>query len=108
MKPLNVLRRCRHLIYSLNLTGYYNLGSYTTYVVCANFIYEWREDLLFKVDYELKISETFNGKIFFSSEFLLENCLEKVAERNISSMSWKGAQSVVWSKRYNVGSITYG
>ena len=32
----------------------YELASGTTYVVCANFIHEWR-DLLFKVDTELQI-----------------------------------------------------
>ena len=54
-----------------NLIGYYNSSvriigvvSHTTYVVCVNFIFEWR-DIQFKVDSELQIfGETFHGNFF--------------------------------------------
>ena len=51
------------------IIGHYNpsvriidLGSHTTYVVCVNFIHEWR-DLQFKVDSERVINEERSNKI---------------------------------------------
>ena len=66
--------------------GHYNpsvriidLVSYTTYVVCVNFIHKWR-DLQFKVDSEQQIWETFHGNFIYFSEFLPEICWEEIAE----------------------------
>ena len=51
-----------------------DLASYTTYVVCVNFIHKWR-DLQFEVDSERQIFvETFYGNLIYFREFLLEIC----------------------------------
>ena len=52
------------------------LVSHTTYVVCVNFIHEWR-DLQFKVDSERQIFEKlFHGNFIYSQSFC-----QKSAER---------------------------
>ena len=59
----------------------YDLASHTIYVVCINFIHEWR-DLQFKVDSERQIFwETFSCQFFYLfSEFLPEIFWEIFAE----------------------------
>ena len=53
-----------------------NLVSHTTYVVCVNFIYKWR-DLQFKVDSELQIFwETCNDNFIYT-----QSSCKKSAER---------------------------
>ena len=69
------------------IIGHYNpsvriidLVSYTTYVVCVNFIRKWW-GLQFKVDFERQIFlETFHGNFYLLSKFLPEICWEKIAE----------------------------
>ena len=70
------------------IIGHYNpsvriidLVSYTTYVVCVNFIYKWR-DLQFKVDSEWQIFiEFFHGNFFYLlSDFWPEIYWEEIAE----------------------------
>ena len=64
--------------YITHIIGHYNplvriidLVSYTTYVVCVNFIHKWRA-LQFKVDYERQIFwETFHGNFIYSQSNLL-------------------------------------
>ena len=58
------------------ITGHYNpsvriidLVSYTTYIVCVNFMYKWR-DLQFKIDSERQIFwETSYGNFIDSQSF---------------------------------------
>ena len=45
----------------------YGLASYTTYVVCINFIHKWR-DLHFKVDTEQQIFEKLSWQLFIYSQ----------------------------------------
>ena len=53
---------------------------YTTFVVCVNFIYEWR-DLLFKVDSERHIYlRNFSLQFYLLLKLLLEICGEQIAE----------------------------
>ena len=60
-----------------------DLVSHTTYVVCVNFIREWR-DLQFKVDTERQIfGETFLGNFIYFSEFFARNLLRGNRLRNI-------------------------
>ena len=66
------------------INGHYNpsvriidLVSHTTYVVCVNFIYKWR-DLQFKVDSERHIFwETFHGNFIYSQSFCQKSAKRK-------------------------------
>ena len=56
-----ILAASVHCIYLLNwslqpFSQYYNLDSYPTYVLCVNFILEWR-DQLFNIDFERQIDK---------------------------------------------------
>ena len=51
----------------------YDLTSHTTYVVCVNFIHEWRQ-LQFKVDSERQIFEKLFMQFYLLPEFLPEIC----------------------------------
>ena len=84
-----VLRKCKRCSYNNNkyiqtyIIAHYNpsvriidLVSHTTYVVCVNFIHNWR-DLQFKVDSERQIFwETFHGNFIYFQSFC-----QKSAER---------------------------
>ena len=57
-----------------------SLVSYTTYVVCVNFIHKWR-DLEFKVDSERQIFlRNFSCQFLLLSKFLPEIWWEEIAE----------------------------
>ena len=76
------------------IIGHYNpsvgitdLVSHTTYVVCVNFIYRWR-DLQFKVDSERQIFwETFHSNLFTLRVFA-RNLLRGNRRRNIFRISF--------------------
>ena len=58
----------------------YDLVSHTTYVVCANFIHEWR-DLQFKVHSERQIFEKpFHGNFIYSQSFRQKSAEEVAGE----------------------------
>ena len=54
----------------------YDLASHITYVVCVNFIHEWRE-LQFKVDSERQIFEKFFIAILFTQSFCQKSAEKK-------------------------------
>ena len=60
----------------------YDLVSHTTYVVCVNFIHEWR-DLQFKVDSERQIFEKLFMAILFTLRVFARNLLRGSRRRNI-------------------------
>ena len=88
--PSRKLYKCKHRFFKFIHTyiiGHCNpsvriidLVSYTTYVVCVNFIHKWR-DLQSNVDSEWQIFwESFSWQFNLLSEFLPEICWEEVAE----------------------------
>ena len=82
-----------------------DLVSYTTYVVCINFIHKWRET------YSLKSTpndrffwETFDGNFIQHSEFLLEICWEEIGEDMLFIFCfdvWPGARTLALSQHTN-------
>ena len=55
----------------------YDLASPVTYVVCVNFIHEWR-DQQFKVDSETQFFlEAFHGNFIYSQSFCLKSAKRK-------------------------------
>ena len=88
------------------IIGHYNpsvriidLVSHATYVVCVNFIHQWR-DLQFKVDSERQIFwETFHRNFYLLSEFLPEICWEEIAEEILFIFRfdvWPGARTLAF------------
>ena len=76
---------CTKIFIHAYITGHYNtssriidLVSYTTYVVCVNFIHKWRA-IQFKVDSEWPIFWKFFYGNFIYSEFVPEIRWEKIA-----------------------------
>ena len=70
-----------HITYILNwslqpFSQDYDLVSHTTYVVCVNFVHEWR-DLQFKVDSERQIFD----KVFIAIYIYSQSFCQKSAER---------------------------
>ena len=61
-----------------------DLVSYTTYVVCFNFIREWR-DLQFKVDSERPIFEKLFMAILLLSQSFCQKCAEKKSPKKYFS-----------------------
>ena len=91
----------------------YGLDSYTTHVVCINFIPEWR-DLQFNVDSERQIfGETLSWQVYLLSEFLPEICWEQIAEEIIFfhtsfwCMTW-GTNPVIASNKPTHYILDYG
>ena len=70
-----------------HIIGHYNpsvriidLVSYTTYIVCFNFLHKWRGDLKFKVDSEWQIFwETFHRNFIYSQSF----CQKSVERKSL-------------------------
>ena len=60
----------------------YNLTTHTNYIVCVNFIYEWR-NLQFKVDSERQIFGKLFIAILFTLRVFIRNLLRGSGQRNI-------------------------
>ena len=67
-----------------NINNWPLQAPYTTYVLCVNFIYEWR-DLQFNVDPELSIFAKLFMAILFALRVLSRNLLRGSRQRNIFS-----------------------
>ena len=73
------------------IIGHYNpsvriidLVSHTTYVVCVNFIYKWR-DLQFKVDFERQIFlRNFSWQFLFTQSFCQKSAERKSPQKYFS------------------------
>ena len=76
-----------------------DLVSYTTYVVCVNFIHKWRA-LQFKVDTERQIFwETFHGN-FIYSQSVCQKSAEKIVEEILFAFCfdvWPGAGTLAFT-----------
>ena len=75
----------------------YGLASHTTFVVCVNFIREWR-DLQFNVDSERQIFEKlFRGRFIYSQSFCQKSAAERKSPKKYFSYfvfdNWPGIRN---------------
>ena len=89
------------------MIGHYriiDLTSYTTYVVCVNYIHEWR-DLQFKVDSERPIFwETFHGSFNYSQSVCQKFAEKKSPKKYFFLFSYSVLMSAL---RYEPGFYVY-
>ena len=77
-----------YTILFIYVIGHYNHSiKITTYVVCFNFIHEWR-DLQYKVDFERQIFEKLYMAILFTLRAFARNLLRGSRGRNIFIFSF--------------------
>ena len=106
-----------HMLHTY-IIGHYNpsvriidLFSYTTYVVCVNFIRKWR-DLPFKVDSEQQgrqqiFWETFHGNFIYSVNFCQKSAERKSPKKYFFCvLFWPGARTLTNKPTYYL--LDYG